>query len=195
MARVWIACAAVAAAAAVGWYFMAADDTAVEAVAPFRVTTVPGLNTTLSADADTASRTTEATPPTTSPLAPQVVLTGVVVGANGAGNLAIVALDHRPEVLLRVGDALGSSAKVVAIDDASMSYRIGGNELRVFVKPRPTSSADTASARPDVPPKQYPGFVAAAPAMASVNGAEPGSGNDAFRQAVEKKVQAITQGR
>ena len=192
MARVWIACAAVAAAAAVGWYFMAADDTAVEAVAPFRVTTVPGLNTTLSADADTASRTTEATPPTTSPLAPQVVLTGVVVGANGAGNLAIVALDHRPEVLLRVGDALGSSAKVVAIDDASMSYRIGGNELRVFVKPSPTS---TASARPDVPPKQYPGFVAAAPAMARVNGAEPGSGNDAFRQAVEKKIQAITQGR
>ena len=192
MARVWIACAAVAAAAAVGWYFMAADDTAVEAVAPFRVTTVPGLNTTLSADADTASRTTEATPPTTSPLAPQVVLTGVVVGANGAGNLAIVALDHRPEVLLRVGDALGSSAKVVAIDDASMSYRIGGNELRVFVKPSPTS---TEPAKPDVPPKQRPGFVAAAPAMARVNGAEPGSGNDAFRQAVEKKVQAITQGR
>ena len=192
MARVWIASAAVAAAAAVGWYFMAADDTAVEAVAPFRVTTVPGLNTTLSADADTASRTTEATPPTTSPLAPQVVLTGVVVGANGAGNLAIVALDHRPEMLLRVGDALGSSAKVVAIDDASMSYRIGGNELRVFVKPSPTS---TASVRPDVPPKQYPGFVAAAPAMARVNGAEPGSGNDAFRQAVEKKIQAITQGR
>ena len=192
MARVWIACAAVAAAAAVGWYFMAADDTAVEAVAPFRVTTVPGLNTTLSADADTASRTTEATPPTTSPLAPQVVLTGVVVGANGAGNLAIVALDHRPEVLLRVGDALGSSAKVVAIDDASMSYRIGGNELRVFVKPSPTS---TASTRPDVPPEQQPGFASAAPAMARVNGAEPGSGNDAFRQAVEKKVQAITQGR
>ncbi len=192
MARVWIAFSAVAAAAAVGWHFMAADGAGVEVVAPSRVTTVPGLNTTLNADADAASRTTEALPPTSSPVAPQVVLTGVVVGANGAGNLAIVSLDHRPEMLLRVGDPLGPSAKVVAIDDASMSYRIGGNELRVFVKTSPTA---TASARPNVPPKQYPGFVAAAPAMARVNGAEPGSGNDAFRQAVEKKVQAITQGR
>ncbi len=106
--------------------------------------------------------------------------------------MAIVSVDRRPEMLMRVGDALGASATVVRIDDASMTYRLAGKELSVVVK---QSASVTAAVQPIAPPKQYAGFVAAAPAIARGAGSEPGSGNAAFRQAVEKKFQAIAAGR
>lgn len=125
------------------------------------------------------------------PTAPTVVLSGVALSAGG-GNVAIVSIDQRPEMLVRVGDALSPLATVVRIDDGSMTYRFAGAELRVLVKLQQHVSAPI---KPDAPPKPLPGFIAGAPAMARAAGSEPGSGNDAFRQAIEKKMQAIAAGR
>ena len=74
----------------------------------------------------------------------------------------------------------------------AMTYRFAGTELRVFVKPRQSVSA---LIKLDAPPKPLPGFIAGAPVMARAAGTEPRSGNDAFRQAIEKKTQAIAAGR
>ena len=123
--------------------------------------------------------------------APSVVLSGVAVGMGG-GNVAIVSINQRPDMLVRVGDAMTATATVVRIDDASMTYRFAGADLRVFVKPLQSVAAPI---KPDAPPKPLPGFVAGAPPMARAAGTEPGSGNDAFRQAIEKKMQAIAAGR
>ena len=188
IARALIAGAVVAAAAMVVWLFMWSDHSTPEV----RLESGLGLRTAPNDVAITAPRSAERSPLTPVAAAPQVVLTGVVVGADGGDNLAIVSVDLRPEMLIRVGDPLGSFATVVRIDDASMTYRLAGNELRVFVKP---SRTVIATAMPDAAPKQLPGFIPAAPAMARAQGSEPGSGNDAFRQAVEKKVQAIAAGR
>lgn len=126
------------------------------------------------------------------PLAPAVMLTGVAVGAD-ARNLALVSIDRRPEVLLRVGDAMTASATVVHIDDTSMTYRQAGVDVRLAVKPARAAAAAVAQAA--APPTTYPGFMADAPPMARVNGREPGSGNDAFRQAIDKKLQSIAANR
>lgn len=123
--------------------------------------------------------------------APAVVLSGVAVGVGG-GNVAIVSINQRPDMLVRVGDAMTAAATVVRIDESSMTYRFAGTEWRVFIKPQPSV---TAPIKLDAPPKPLPGFVAGAPAMARAPGTEPGSGNDAFRQAIEKKMQAIAAGR
>ena len=183
--------AVVTAFAMAAWLFVSSDHPAPEA----RLQPGLGVRTTLNHDANTAPRpavSSLAPALASAPATPLVVLTGVVVAAGGGRNLAIVSVDRRPEMLIRVGDALGVAATVVRIDDASMTYRIAGNELLVFVKQSPNVSA---TAKPDAAPKQYPGFVAAAPAMARSPGSEPGSGNEAFRQAVEKKLQAIASGR
>lgn len=121
---------------------------------------------------------------------PQVVLSGVVVGAGG-GNLAIVSVDRRPETMLRVGDELTPSATVVHIDDGSMTYRFAGRQTRVQVQSVRGASATAQSVAPARP---LPGFVAGAPPLARPGGTEPGRGNDAFRQAVAKKAQAIAAG-
>ena len=123
-----------------------------------------------------------------------VVVTGVAVGSDGR-NLALVSIDRRPEMLLRVGDTMPGAATVVHIDDTSMTYRRGGVDFRVSVQAALAAQAGVAMNAPDVHPKTYPGFVAGAPAMARAAGTEPGSGNDAFRQAIEKKLQAIAAGR
>ena len=123
--------------------------------------------------------------------APNVVLSGVAVGVGG-GNVAIVSVDQRPDTLVRVGDAMGATTTVLHIDDASLTYRFAGTEWRVFVKPQ----QHTDAARPlNAAPKPLPGFAVGAPPMARPAGTEPGSGNDAFRQAIEKKIQAINAGR
>ncbi len=111
----------------------------------------------------------------------------------GGGNVAIVSINQQPDMLVRVGDALTSSASVVRIDESSMTYRFAGAEWRVPVKPMQSVTAATTPVL--VPPKPLPGFVASAPAMARAAGTEAGSGNDAFRQAAEKKRQAIAAGR
>lgn len=183
--------AVVTASATAAWLFVSSDHPAPED----RIQPGVDARTTLNRDANTAPRPTVsslAPAPVDAPAAPLVVLTGVVVAAGGVGNLAIVSVDRRPEMLIRVGDALGVAATVVRIDDDSMTYRIAGNELLVLVKQSPNVAA---TAKPHAAPKQYPGFVAAAPAMARGPGSEPGSGNEAFRQAVEKKFQAIASGR
>jgi hypothetical protein len=138
-----------------------------------------------------ASTSTGLSAPGIAPIAPIVALSGVAMGADG-GNLALVSVDRRPEMLLRVGDLLGPSATVVRIDADSMTYRFAGIERRVIVKP---SDKAPAQPGPAAQPPRLPGFVPGAPAMARVNGLEPGSGNEAFRQAVEKKMQAIASGR
>lgn len=180
--------AVVAATATAAWLYMSPDHSTSEV----RPQSGPSLRTTLDQDAINARPAAEPSPRSPAAAAPQVVLTGVVVGADGGGNLAIVSVDLRPELLMRVGDPLGISATVVRIDDDSMTYRLAGNELRVFVKASPTV---TAIAKPDATPKQVPGFVVGAPTMARAHGSEPGSGNDAFRQAVQKKIEAIAAGR
>lgn len=110
----------------------------------------------------------------------------------GGGNVAIVSINQRPDMLVRVGDAMTASATVVRIDESSMTYRFAGAEWRVVVKPQQHVGAKVTQ---DAPAKPLPGFVVGAPTVARAAGAEPGSGNDAFRQAVEKKMQAIAAGR
>jgi hypothetical protein len=131
-------------------------------------------------------------PAATASGAPSVVLSGVALGVD-RGNVAIVSVNQGPDVLVRVGDAMTAATTVLRIDDASMTYRFANTELRVFVKPLQANTA--AALTPIAPPKPMPGFVAGAPAMARAPGVEPGSGNEAFRQAVEKKIQAIAAGR
>ncbi len=138
-----------------------------------------------------SSATIPATATPAAPAAPAVVLSGVAVGVGG-GNVAIVSINQRPDMLVRVGDAMTATTSVVRIDDSSMTYRFAGAEWRVFVQPQRQVSAPI---KLEAPAKPLPGFVAGAPAVARSAGAEPGSGNDAFRQAVEKKMQAIASGR
>ena len=195
MARAMVVGAVVAASATAGWLLVSSKDSGPGA----QLQPLGGLQTALHPDAITAPRPAA---PLRSPVpdpvadavpsAPLVVLTGVVVATGGRDNVAIVSVDRRPEMLMRVGDALGASATVVRIDDASMTYRLADKELSVVVK---QSASVTAAVQPIAPPKQYAGFVAAAPAIARGPGSEPGSGNEAFRQAVEKKFQAIAAGR
>lgn len=130
-------------------------------------------------------------PAVPAPAPPSVVLSGVAMGVGG-GNVAIVSINQQPDMLVRVGDALTATASVVRIEESSMTYRYAGTEWRVSVKPMQSVAAPNP---PAVPAKPLPGFVASAPAIARAAGAEPGSGNDAFRQAVEKKRQAIAAGR
>lgn len=125
------------------------------------------------------------------PATPAVVLSGVAMGVGG-GNVAIVSINQRPDMLVRVGDAMTATTTVVRIDDSSMTYRLAGAEWRVFVKSQQPASQPI---KLDAPPKPLPGFVAGAPPIARPAGTEPGSGNDAFRQVVEKKMQAIAAGR
>lgn len=132
---------------------------------------------------------TPAPAPATS-VAPVVRLSGVAVGARG-GNLALVSVDGRPEVLLRVGDRLGPSATVFRIDVEAMTYRYAGIDRRVFVVPSRAGAVTPGAAAVPAP---LPGFVAGAPDMARAGGREPGSGNPAFRQAIERKMQAIASG-
>lgn len=141
-------------------------------------------------DPSAAPRVATAIAPATTPVPPAVVLSGVAVHPDGSSNLAIVSVDRGPQTLLRVGDRLGSSAMVIRIDEASMTYRFAGNDLRVFVTA--PSARISSAAKPQTPSSdQRPGFVADAPAIARANGSEPGSGNEGFRQAVERKMQAI----
>ena len=118
------------------------------------------------------------------------MLSGVALGVGGR-NVAIVSVDERPDALVQEGDALTASTTVLRIDDSSMTYRFAGAEHRVFVK---AQAKPTTAVKSDSPPKALPGFVAGAPPMARAAGTEPGSGNDAFRRAVEKKIQAIAAG-
>lgn len=129
------------------------------------------------------SRVVTATP---RPLA--VVLSGVAVGSD-LTPLALVSVDRGPVLLLRVGDSMGGSARVLRIDPDSMTYLSRGAELRVSVKPAAAASATTTAAA-----KPLAGFVAAAPAIARAEGAQPGSGNAMFRQSVERKRMAIAAG-
>lgn len=123
--------------------------------------------------------------------APVVILTGVAVNVDGS-NVAIASVNRGAQTLLRVGDPIGPFASILRIDDASMTYRFAGRDLRVFVQaPQRVSQAAPRQATP-------PAYLAVAgtPApAASALGLEPGSGNAAFRQAVEKKIQALTTGR
>lgn len=128
--------------------------------------------------------------PVATPIA--VVLSGVVTGIDRQ-QLAIVSVDRGPVSLLRVGDSINGSSHVLRIDGESMTYRQGGSDVRVFVSAGPGTPAVAAPAAAQV--KTYPGFVAAAPSIARASGTEPGSGNEAFRQAVDKKLQAIAAGR
>lgn len=185
-ARALTAAAFVAATAIAGWLVASPDHSTTDA----HLQPAPALQTPATHDVIATSRAPETSGQPASPAAPQIVLTGVVAGTGG-GNLAIASVDLGPEMLVRVGDRLGP-ATVVRIDDASMTYRLAGNERRVSVQTLP---AATATAMPVAAPKPPPGFTAAAPAMARAEGSEPGSGNAAFRQAVEKKIQSIVQGR
>ncbi len=173
--------AVVLGAAIVAWLILGVDRSAPEVHLPTGIDTRPApIAQAVATPAPATSR------PDTAAL-PTVVLGGVVAGSDH-DNLAIASVDRGPQVLLRVGDSIGGTATVVRIDHDSMTYRSGGNEVRVFVRPAPSA---VATATPNPPVKTYPGFVAAAPAIARANGAEPGSGNEAFRQAFETKMQAI----
>lgn len=119
-----------------------------------------------------------------------VVLSGVATGADQAP-LALVSIHRGPVMLLRVGDSMGGSARVLRIDPDSMTYLSAGAELQVSVKP---ADAAPASATAGAAAKPLAGFVAAAPAIARAEGAQPGSGNAMFRQSVERKRMAIAAG-
>jgi hypothetical protein len=185
------------------WRFAAVAAVAVAALATTWVLTVPGpvpdpARTAVAPAGPPTAIASPAAAPVMPPAQtfvarePSVVLDGVMVGADGR-SLAVASIDGAPDVLLRVGDPIGSAAQVVAIDSTSMTYRIGIKDVRVSLRP----GAATAAARPTASPVGPSGAglaAAAPPPMGPASGAR-GSGNEAFREAVQKKMQAITAGR
>ncbi len=131
--------------------------------------------------------------PFIAPAASNVVLSGVATSPDGS-RLAIVSVDRSPETLLRIGDRLGPDATVVRIDDTSMTYRLAGSERRVLLKATQNASATPARSL-QASPTPTPAALAGAPAMARSGQGEPGSGNEAFRAAVAKKMQGIAAAR
>lgn len=190
LTRTSVAAAVLVAAAAAWWWWAKAEPAPVVATAPAAWPAPTAPEVAAPALPPPAVPATLASPPS-APRAPVVTLAGLMVGADRQP-LAVVSVDGGPESLVRVGDALGGTASVVRIDEGSLTYRFGSLEFRVTVRPRDGAPALITLA----PPVQtQPGFVAAAPAIARPAGTLPGSGNDAFRQAVDKKLQAIAAGR
>lgn len=175
--------ALMAAAALAGWLLIPGQRP------PHEPTPIAAVPAPAVSDAPAEKAASDPPPPAAalrSPLA--IAVSGVVAG--GRENLALVSVDRGPEMLLRIGDSIGGKATVLGIDGESMTYRYGDSDVRVFVSSRPGTPATPAPVAP-APVKTYPGFVAAAPSIARASGAEPGSGNESFRKAVEKKLQAM----
>jgi hypothetical protein len=178
--------AVVAAAAVAGWIYLSPGPSA----DPPRIPPKPPSESAPSVSLPVSPTAAAPAPVVLPSAAPSVVLSGVVVGADG-GNLAIVSVDRRPERMVRVGDDLANATTVERIDDDSMTYRFAGQQRRVEVQ---SARNVAATAKPEAPPKPLPGFVVGAPTLARADGAGPGSGNDRFRQAVARKTQAIASG-
>ncbi|WP_088279793.1 hypothetical protein [Ideonella sp. A 288] len=186
-----MAAAVMLAAAGAAWWLVEAEPAPQAVAVPAGQTSPTGPQAAVAALPPALVVPPPLASPPAAPKAPAVTLAGLLVGADRQP-LAVVSVDGGPEALVRVGDPLGSAASVVRIDEGSMTYRFGDRELRVTVRPREPGPALITS----TPPAQtQPGFVAAAPAIARPAGTLPGSGNDTFRQAVDRKLQAIAAGR
>jgi hypothetical protein len=114
----------------------------------------------------------------------QVQLSGVAMGLGGA-RAALVSINSAPPVLVRIGDPLSGASTVQAIGDDWLAYTRGTAVVRVRIQDRGTSA-----------PAAGPNLVATAPAApvalaATQPGAEPGNGNEEFRQAMKQKLASM----
>ena len=114
----------------------------------------------------------------------QVQLSAVATGPGGA-RAALVSVNSAPPVLVRIGDPLIDASTVQAIGDDWLAYTRGTAVVRVRIQERETLAPATG-----------PNLVAAAPAApvmlaATQPGAEPGNGNEEFRQAMKQKMASM----
>lgn len=123
-----------------------------------------------------------------------------IVTVDGAPRLALV--EHAGSRLVKVGDVLPDGAAVVAIEPRSLVLRDAGIELKLALDgavvalssapaaaPAPSSASASASASA-LPPPGY-GAIPMPPNPAEDQRA--GSGNAAFRAAVEHKARTMRQ--
>lgn len=123
------------------------------------------------------------------PLSGAIELSGMLMVA-GQPAMALVGVGGAPAVLVRPGDRITATAVVVSIEASAMQVRDGGRVSRIEVSSAPSRIAaaplrPVATAPADAMPAPAAG-VAPAPAEDA-----PGSGNAAFRAAIEDKVRAM----
>jgi len=129
---------------------------------------------------------------------PQVLLSGIVGGANGQ-RLAVVSVNKSPESIVRVGDPIFADSTVTEINQDSLTYRHGSNLIRVVMQDRnvppqgKVSTAQIPKNELDVPLKEntLPGFVASAGTAGQQSPANSKNGNVEFREAFEKKMKSL----
>lgn len=121
-------------------------------------------------------------------VAARVALSGVLM-VDGRPAMALVSVAGAPAVLVRPGDRVTASAVVSGIEANAMLLREGEQVSRIEV----TAGPVTVAAAP-LPPAATPAPQGAAPmagAAAPPAGDAPGSGNAAFRAAIEDKVRSM----
>lgn len=129
-------------------------------------------------------------PESKSPAAPPsgtIELSGVLMVA-GQPAMALVSVGGGPAVLARPGDRITATAVVVGIEASAMQVRDGGRVARIEVSAMPARIAPPAQRPVSPAPPDAAAAAGVAPAPA---GDAPGSGNAAFRAAIEDKVRSM----
>ncbi len=156
------------------------------APAPAAVATRADAPPTTQPDSRPTATAPAATAIPASPAA-RVELSGVLM-VDGRPAMALVSVAGAPAVLVRQGDRVTTTAVVAGIETSAMLLRDGDRVSRIEVTAAPTRIA-AAPLQPTVtaPPAPVPA-AGVAPALA---GDAPGSGNAAFRAAIEDKVRSM----
>lgn len=123
------------------------------------------------------------------PAAPaaRVELSGVLM-VDGRPAMALVSVAGAPAVLLRQGDRVTATAVVASIEAGAVQLRDGDRISRIEVTAWPTR----ISSAPLQPAVSLPAVAApAAGGAPAAAGDTPGSGNAAFRAAIEDKIRSM----
>ena len=123
------------------------------------------------------------------PAAPaaRVELSGVLM-VDGRPAMALVSVAGAPAVLVRQGDRVTATAAVAGIETNAMLLRDGDRVSRIEV----TASPVRRAVAPMQPGLAAPVAVAPAAGVAPApSGDAPGSGNAAFRAAIEDKIRSM----
>lgn len=108
---------------------------------------------------------------------------------DGQPAMALVSVAGAPAVLVRQGDRVTATAAVAGIETNAMLLRDGDRVSRIEVTASPIRMAVAPSKPPGVAvPTSAAPAAGVAPAPA---GDAPGSGNAAFRAAIEDKIRSM----
>lgn len=123
------------------------------------------------------------------PAAPaaRVELSGVLM-VDGQPAMALVSVAGAPAVLVRQGDRVTATAAVAGIETNAMLLRDGDRVSRIEVTAAPTRIAAAPLQSTVAAPTVAAPAAGVAPAPA---GDAPGSGNAAFRAAIEDKIRSM----